>query len=142
MSPVLRRIIYVITYEGLAILSSGLILMALGHQGLSAGVAAVASSAVAMAWNFVFTTLFEWWESGNPVKGRSTKRRVVHALLFESGLTIVLTPVLVLALGVPVREAFVTNAGLLLYFLAYTYIFNLGFDRIFGLPESARPRHT
>lgn len=142
MSPLLRRIVYVSTYEGLAILCSALILIVLGHEGMSAGIAAVVSSAVAMAWNFVFTSVFEWWEGRNPVKGRSTTRRIVHALLFELGLTVVLTPVLVLALGVSFSEAFVTNVGLLFYFFVYTYLFNLGFDSLFGLPQSARPSQS
>ncbi|MCL6706370.1 PACE efflux transporter [Pseudomonas sp. R2.Fl] len=140
MPPILRRIVYVTAYEGLAILFSALIFVVLGHEEGSAGIAAVVASAVAVAWNFVFTTLFEWWEKRNPVKGRSATRRMAHAVLFEGGLAVVLTPVLALTLGVPLLEAFITNLGLLVYFLVYTYLFNLAFDTLFGLPESARPK--
>lgn len=42
-------------------------------------------------------------------------------------------------LDVSLVAAFVTNPGLLVYFLVYTYLFNLAFDRLFGLPESAMP---
>lgn len=138
MSPVVRRIVYVTFYEAFAILCSAAILALLGHDTVSAGAAAVLSSAVAMAWNYIFTTLFERWEARNPVKGRSMLRRAVHALLFEGGLVVVLTPVLAFTLGVSVIEAFVTNFGLLFYFLVYTYCFNLAFDKLFGLPASAR----
>lgn len=138
MSPVVRRIVYVTFYEGLAVLFTAMIFSILGHDTVMAGTAAIASSATAVAWNYVFTTLFERWESRNPVKGRSVMRRVVHAVLFEGGLVVVLTPVLAFTLGIPVIEAFVTNFGLLFYFLVYTYGFNLAFDRLFGLPASAR----
>lgn len=138
MSPVLRRIVYVSAYEGFAILFSTLMFVLLGHDEASSGMTAVIASAVAVAWNFVFTTAFEWWEARNPVKGRSVGRRIAHAVLFEGGLALVLTPVLALTLGVPLAEAFVTNIGLLLFFLVYTYAFNLAFDKIFGLPLSAR----
>ncbi len=140
MSPVVRRILYVSTYEGFAILFSSLIFALLGHDGVSAGSAAVLCSAVAVGWNFVFTTVFERWEARNPVKGRSTLRRITHAILFEGGLAVVLTPVLALVLGMTIAEAFVTNLGLLVYFLVYTYLFNWGFDLLFGLPASAQAR--
>lgn len=139
MSPVVRRVVYVTAYEGLAILFSTLIFLLLGHGGGEAGLSAIIASAVAVAWNFVFTTAFEWWETRNPVKGRSVARRIAHAVLFEGGLCVVLTPVLALTLGISLLEAFITNFGLLVYFLVYTYGFNLGFDRLFGLPESAKP---
>lgn len=140
MSPVVRRIVYVCAFEGLALLSSALIFAVLGNDAASSGIAAVAASVVAVSWNFVFTTLFEWWEARNPVKGRSPLRRAIHAVLFESGLAIVLTPVLSWTLGMPMMEAFATNIGLLAFFLAYTYLFNLGFDKLFGLPASAQPQ--
>ncbi|NGO63437.1 PACE efflux transporter [Rhizobium daejeonense] len=140
MSPVLRRIVYVCAFEGLALLSSTLIFAMLGNDAASSGIAAIAASAVAVSWNFVFTTLFEWWEARNPVKGRSPRRRAAHAILFEGGLAIVLTPVLSWTLGMPIMEAFATNIGLLAFFLAYTYLFNLGFDKLFGLPASAQPQ--
>ena len=138
MSPVIRRIVYVAAFEGFAILFSALIFVALGHSEGSAGIAAIVASGIAVGWNLAFTTMFEWWEARNPIKGRSTRRRIAHALLFEGGLCVVLTPPLALMLGVTISEAFMTNIGLLLFFLVYTYCFNLGFDKLFGLPASAR----
>lgn len=140
MSPVIRRIVYVCAFEGLALLSTTLIFAVLGNDMTSSGIAAAVASVVAVSWNFVFTTLFEWWEARNPVKGRSPLRRAIHAILFEGGLAMVLTPILSLTLDMPLAQAFVTNIGLLAFFLAYTYLFNLGFDKLFGLPASARPQ--
>jgi uncharacterized membrane protein len=34
----------------------------------------------------------------------------------------------------------VLDLGLIVFFLVYTYVFNLGFDRVFGLPASASPQ--
>lgn len=138
MSPILRRIVYVTAFEGIAIGFSALIFLMLGHDETSSGLAAVISSTVAVVWNLVFTTMFEWWEARSAVRGRSVLRRLVHAALFEGGLAVVLTPVLAVLLGISIGEAFVTNLGLLLYFLVYTYLFNFAFDRIFGLPQSAK----
>ena len=40
-------------------------------------------------------------------------------------------------LGISLVEAFVLDLGFLAFFLVYTFAFNLGFDRVFGLPASA-----
>ncbi|MET0312924.1 MAG: PACE efflux transporter, partial [Hansschlegelia sp.] len=95
-------------------------------------------STIAMAWNYVFNAGFEAWERRQAVKGRSFVRRAVHALGFELGLVLMLTPTLAWLLGVTLLEAFAYNGVLVGVFLAYTYLFNLSFDRLFGLPQSAR----
>jgi uncharacterized membrane protein len=35
-------------------------------------------------------------------------------------------------------EAFVMDLALIVFFLCYTFVFNWGFDRVFGLPASAQ----
>ena len=64
-------------------------------------------------------------------------RRVVHALGFEGGLAMVLIPLMAWWFGVTLWEATVMEAGLLVFFLVYTYVFNWCFDHVFGLPASA-----
>jgi uncharacterized membrane protein len=51
---------------------------------------------------------------------------------------LVCIPVMAWWLGLGLPEAAVYEAGLIVLFIAYTYLFTWGFDRIFGLPASAR----
>jgi uncharacterized membrane protein len=140
MQGIQRKIVYVTLYEALAILSASIGLAWMSGQGLGhAGVLAVIASAVAVVWNLGFNWLFERWESRQAVRGRSLRRRVAHAIGFEGGLATILVPVFAWWLDIGVWEALMMDIGLLLYFLAYTFFFNWGFDRVFGLPASAAP---
>lgn len=40
-------------------------------------------------------------------------------------------------LDISALEAFLANLGLLVFFFVYAVVFTWGFDRVFGLPESA-----
>lgn len=140
MSPVFRRIFYAVLYEliGIMIVSLGLTLLS-GHGVIHTGLVAVASSVIAVAWNYLFNTLFEAWEARQAVRGRGFLRRLAHACGFEIGLTVLLVPLLAWWLKVSLLEAFLYDVTLILFFLVYTFVFNLAFDRVFGLPASARP---
>jgi len=138
LQGVRRRVIYVGLYEAIAIAVSSLIFMATGQDMGASGVMAVAASAIAIVWNLSFNWLFEQWEARQRVKGRSVVRRVVHALGFEGGLALVLIPLIAWWFDVSLWQATLMEAGLLLFFLIYTYVFNWSFDRIFGLPAAAQ----
>ena len=133
-----RRILYVGLYEIIAIIVSSLIFMAIGQKASDSGVMAVAASVIAICWNLSFNHLFEKWESRQSVKGRSLMRRVVHAIGFEGGIAAMLIPLMAWWFGISLWEATVLEAGLLVFFLIYTYVFNWCFDRVFGLPASAQ----
>ncbi|RKJ99200.1 PACE efflux transporter [Alicycliphilus denitrificans] len=134
-----RRLVFVSLYELIAILASSLLFMAIGQGAGASGTMAVVASTLAIAWNVTFNHLFEKWEARQSVKGRSAARRVVHAVGFEGGLALALIPLMAWWFGVSLWEATLMEAGLLLFFLVYTYLFNWAFDRIFGLPASAQP---
>ena len=135
----LRRIVFVALYELIAILASSLLFMAIGQGAGASGVMAVVASTLAIVWNVTFNHLFEKWEACQTVKGRSVLRRAVHAVGFEGGLALVLIPLMAWWFGVSLWQATVMEAGLLLFFLVYTYAFNWVFDQVFGLPASAQP---
>jgi len=138
MQGLRRRVIYLSLYEVIAILLSSVLLASLSGFGMTlAGVLAVAASAVAIAWNFVFNLLFEAWEARQTVRGRSVRRRIAHALGFEIGLLIFLVPLIAWWFGIGWWQALTMNAALMVFFLVYTYVFNWTFDRVFGLPTSA-----
>jgi len=134
-----RRVVYVTLYELIAI---GVATLGLAHvSGASAshsGVVAAVASAIAVVWNIVFNHAFERWEARQAVRGRSLGRRVAHALGFEGGLVFMLVPLFAWWFGVGLWQAFVMDIGLMLFFLGYTFVFNLAFDRVFGLPRSAQ----
>lgn len=131
MSPVVRRIVYAVSYEVIAIIFVTVALASLGHAGEQAGIVAVASSAVALTWNVVFNTFFEKWELRQESQKRTLGRRIAHAIGFEGGLVVFLVPVIALVLGVSIIEAFVLEIGLLVFFLVYTFVYAWLFDLVF-----------
>lgn len=138
-----RRLIYVMFYELIAIAAATAGLALLSGQGAGhASVVAVAASAIAVVWNFVFNWAFERWEAKQAVRGRSTARRIAHAVGFEGGLVLTLVPLFAWWFEVSLWNAFVMDLGLIVFFLCYTFVFNLLFDRLFGLPASAMAMAT
>lgn len=141
VSPVLRRIIYVFSYELFAIVLTSVALLLLGYAGGHSTLVAVTSSVVALCWNYVWTTVFELWEKRQASAQRTLARRVVHALGFEGGLVLILVPVLAWILSVSLLEALVLEAGLLVFFLFYTFAFAWLFDRLLP-PKNAASAAT
>lgn len=138
MTPRVRRVVYVAAYEFFAVATVGVVLSwLLGKPILDTGSFAIMTSLIAVAWNYVYTTGFEFWEARQAVKGRSKRRRAAHAIGFEAGLMAIFIPFMSWWLGIPLLDAAVYQISFALYFLCYTYLFNLGFDWIFGLPQSA-----
>jgi len=138
MTPRTRRVLQAVLYEVFAIAFVGPVLGLLFDKPFATTMAlAVVLSAMALCWNYVFNAVFEWWESRQSVKGRSLARRMVHGAGFEGGLTLLLVPVMAWWLDTTFLNAFLANAGLLLYFFAYAIAFTWAFDKVFGLPQSA-----
>lgn len=140
MQGIKRKIVYITLYEIIAIAMSttGLALLSGADMG-HASVAAIVASAIAVVWNLVYNTLFERWEARQAQRGRSLLRRVAHAIGFEGGLVVTLVPLFAWWLDISLWQAFVLDLGLIVFFLVYTFVFNLLFDRFFGLPTSAQP---
>ncbi|MEO8057200.1 MAG: PACE efflux transporter [Burkholderiales bacterium] len=139
MSPKYRRVFQAVLYETFAIAFVGPVLSVIFDKPAAStlGLAFVLSS-IALAWNYVFNAFFERWESRQTVRGRSFARRVAHGLGFEGGLVVILVPVMALWLNTSALNAFLANLGLLVFFFVYAIGFTWAFDRVFGLPESAK----
>ncbi|HMP10375.1 PACE efflux transporter [Hydrogenophaga sp.] len=139
MQGVRRKIVYVGFFElfAIAISTAGLAYFSDSSVG-RASVAAVVSSVIAVVWNLMYNTVFERWEARQIVRGRSWKRRVAHAAGFEAGLILTLVPFFAWWLDISLWQAFVLDLGLIVFFLVYTFAFSWVFDRLFGLPASAR----
>ena len=136
-----RKIVYIVSFELIAIVLASTLLRWLADSPVAtAGITAAASSAIAMGWNYFYNILFESWEARQPRKGRSVLRRIVHAVGFEAGLVAMLVPLFAWVLGVDLLTALMLNAAMIVFFLVYAFLFNLAFDRVFGLPLSAQWR--
>lgn len=141
MSPITRRVLQAILYEVIAIAAVGPALsFAFDEPPTSTFALAVVLSTIALTWNYAFNWIFERWESGQVVRGRSFGRRLAHGAGFEGGLAIILIPVMSLWLDIPPLTAFVANLALLVFFFVYAIAFTWAFDRVFGLPASARQK--
>ncbi len=139
MSPIVRRILQASLYEGIAIAAvTPMLVFAFSHPPGSAFWLSLTMSSIALAWNYLFNTLFERWEARQAVKGRSLARRIAHGIGFEGGLALILAPVMAWWLDITLWAALVADLGLLLFFFVYTVVFTWVFDRIFGLPLSAQ----
>lgn len=139
MQGLRRKIVYVTLFEAIAIAVTSNGLSAGSGSSLEhAGVAAVASSVIAVLWNLAYNTAFEHWEARQTVRGRSFQRRAVHAIGFEIGLSLCLIPLFIWWLQIGLWQALLLDIGLSLFFVVYAFLFNLAFDKLFGLPLSAQ----
>ena len=140
LSSLKRRIVYVTVFEIIAIIASTFVLMKLsGGDAAESLPVAVMVSLAAVIWNFLYNTAFEAWERRKHVTKRTLWIRSAHALGFEGGLVLICLPLYMIWYDVGLMKAFTMEAALLLFFLVYTFIFTLGFDKIFTLPHQYKP---
>ncbi|MHA3682687.1 PACE efflux transporter [Leucobacter sp. HY1910] len=138
-NPVLRRVAFVIGYEGISLLFTIFVLGALlGHGGGESTLTAVLVTATATAWNYVWNLCFEAFERRSARRGRGAVARALHALGYEGGVLVFTVPLVAVLLGVGLWEALMIEAGLLVFFLVFTLVYTWAFDRVCGLPASAR----
>lgn len=139
MSPTRRKVLYAVSFEICGIVVAGLSLWAMSTSDVAHTFSLSALAAgVAMVWSVAFNSVFEVWEARQPQRGRTKIRRAAHAILFEGGLLAILLPLTAWWLSVGLWQALMLEAGLVAIFLLYTYAFTWIFDRVFGLPASAR----
>lgn len=56
--------------------------------------------------------------------------RGLHAVGFEGGLVVIVVPLAAWWLGISLWQAFLLDISLLLFFLPYTYVYNLVYDKL------------
>lgn len=84
MQGVKRKLVYVSLYEviGMTFSALGLALLS-GTSPGSTGPLAVIITTIAVTWNFIYTSMFEHWESRQQSRTRTVKRRIAHAIGFQ-----------------------------------------------------------
>ncbi|WP_247652893.1 PACE efflux transporter [Ideonella aquatica] len=139
LTPIARRVVQAVLYEAIAITAVGPAMAWLFDAPMASSLAlALLLSSVALVWNGVFNSLFERWEARQAVKGRSWRRRLAHGIGFEGGLVVMLVPLMAWWLNTTLWAALLADLGIVAFFFIYAVAFTWAFDRVFGLPESAR----
>ena len=139
MTPLVRRAVQAVLYEVIAIVAVGPAMALWFERPIGSSLLLASSmSAGGVAWNFVVNHFFGRWEARQSVSGRSWKRRLADGIGFEGGLVLMLVPLMAWWLNTSLLAAFVADLGILAFFFVYAIVFTWGFDRVFGLPASAR----
>lgn len=110
---------------------------ALPSLGLLAILALIAS-----IWNGLFNTAFDWAEgrlTGRPADRRPVPVRALQAVLFEGGLLLLTLPVIVLWTGLGWWPALIADLGLAAAYVAYAFVFNIAYDRLFPIGAAPQP---
>ncbi|XVO80242.1 PACE efflux transporter [Pseudomonas chlororaphis] len=140
MQGIKRKLVYVSLFEVFGMTFSALGLAFLSGTSLSStGPLAVVITSIAVTWNFIYTSLFERWESRQVSRTRTVKRRIAHAVGFQLTLILFLIPLIAWWMHISLVQAFLLDLALILFIPCYTFVFNWLFDRVFGLPASALP---
>jgi uncharacterized membrane protein len=125
-----ERCFQAITFEVLAIIiSAPLLVWLMGVSMARAGLLTLMISMLAMVWNVVFNALFDKIEQRLGLV-RTLRVRAVHALAFEAGLLVTVVPLAAWWLDISLFDAFLLDIGVVLFFLPYTFLFNLGYDKL------------
>ena len=125
-----ERCFQAITFEVLAILISAPLLVWLMDVSMAhAGLLTLMISMLAMTWNVIFNALFDRIERRLGLV-RTFRVRAVHAVAFEAGLIVTVVPLAAWWLNISLLDAFLLDIGVVLFFLPYTFLFNLGYDKL------------
>lgn len=91
---------------------------------------------IAAVWNGIYNTGFDWLDgrlSGRTADRRPLRWRVAHAVGFEGGLLLLTLPVIMLWTDMGWLEALLADIALALAYVAYAFVFNLAYDRLFPI---------
>lgn len=139
MQGVPRKVFQAFLYEAVAVFCIAPAISFIYKEGLAySGALSVMISAMAVTWNMAFNAAFEYWETRQRHRTRTLTRRIFHATVFEGGLTLILLPLVSYWLNISWLEALMVNIGLFVFFFLYAFLFQWMFDRLFGVPNSAK----
>ncbi|MCX5592597.1 multidrug/biocide efflux PACE transporter [Alcaligenes endophyticus] len=117
--------------------------LAMWLTGKSAGSMAALSaviSGMATLWNMIFNWVFDRLQQRMGFE-RTMMVRLIHACSFELGLIVLVVPVVAWWINSSLWQALILDIGLVLFFLPYTFIYNLIYDKVRTLIV-ARRRYT
>ncbi|HEX7386938.1 MAG TPA: multidrug/biocide efflux PACE transporter [Castellaniella sp.] len=125
-----ERAFHALCFEVLAIgISAPLAAWITGRSVTSMGILTAVIAVIAMLWNMLFNWLFDRTQARYGFE-RNYAMRVLHTLGFEAGLIVIVIPLIAVWLQVSLWQALVLDIGLVLFYLPYGFLFNLGYDKI------------
>ena len=132
------RIRHAVSFEVIGIIiATPLAAFAFHLPGGDSAVVVVASATVAMLWNYIYNLgfghLMQHFTGGT---AKTAPIRVAHAVLFELGLLLIMLPLVAWYLQISIWQALVMDIGFALFYMGYAFVFNLGYDRLFPVPET------
>ena len=132
------RIRHTLLFETIAIASTTAIAVFILNKPVATiGALAVALSLLAMLCNYFYNLLFDHWRmrrgESSPSQ-RSTTTRVIHAIGFELSFIILTLPLIAWWLGLSLWQALLLDMGFAVFFIAYAFIYNWFYDRVFPVP--------
>jgi len=139
------RIRHAISFEfgGLALVSP-LGAWAFGMPVADITLVRIACAIIAMVWTYAyhlaFDSIIQRMTGGTQ---KSIPIRVLQAVLFETGLLAMLTPLMAWYLGISLFHAFLMDVAFALVYVVYAFVFNWVYDRLFpasAWQESARSK--
>ncbi|AYY80388.1 MULTISPECIES: PACE efflux transporter [Proteus] len=131
LKPRSRKLIYAITFETFAILLSSVLLAFLSQsQSHSSLPVAITVSVIALIWNYIFNSFFEFIEFKFHIEKRTVIIRLTHAVSFELGLFFFTIPLYMWWYNVSFTKAISMEFTILVFFFIYTYLFTLVFDKL------------
>lgn len=98
---------------------------------------------IAALWNGSYNTCFDWFEgrlTGRSADRRPYRLRALHAFGFEGGLLLMSLPVIMWWTGLGWLEALIADLVLASAYVIYAFGFNLGYDRLFPIPQVVHER--
>lgn len=124
-----ERIFHAILFEIGAISVATLAVVISGKNGQSALAVSLVMAIMAMVWNMIFNSIFDYFVTGKREQ-RSIRLRIVHTLLFEGILILATMPVIALMMNLTLWQAFWADIGLTTLIVIYTFIFNWSYDML------------
>ncbi|RLZ01401.1 Na(+)-translocating NADH-quinone reductase subunit E [Yersinia enterocolitica] len=127
---IFERIIHAIGFEVIAVaICAPVGAWLLDRSVLQMGTLAILLSSVAMLWNIIYNSLFDYFWPVSRV-AKTLRVRAFHALGFESGFILIGLPIAAFALGISLLQAFILEIGFFLFFLSYTMFYNWAYDSL------------
>jgi uncharacterized membrane protein len=100
------------------------------------GIVGVVSATIATGWNYLYNLGFDRiLQARRGTTLKTPALRIAHAVLFEVGLLVVLMPFIAWYLEITLLHALTMDIAIALFYVVYAYVFNLGYDKLFPLPE-------
>lgn len=108
-----------------------------GYNMFEMGIMAVVGSVIATVWNYFYNLLFD--HAMLRLRGevrKTTLIRVYHAFLFEGGLLVLFLPMIAWYLNISLWQAFTMGMAMSAFYLAYAFVYNLIYDKVFPVPST------